>query len=534
MSGRADWRSGGRLVVLAVFFASNTPNRLPAQSRRWRPEDRTVITDFSVVDAVAASPWMVFAATRHGLLIYDRRSRSWQPPVTALDGYPASRVRVALADPVGRAVWLGTDEGWARYDGDVRRWDRGPMPGGVSWMMLNGADPGGGVFLRSAAGWSFLPRGGLIPLSNTPLPPLQHRVVPLDVRTALNTAPMAEAQRALILADPRLRSYQFTSAARTEDDNSLFFGTNGLGLIRLDPTMAEWEPLTFSLLATGADALARGADGVWAVSGASAGGRSGATWLPTDLSSTTSIEPPPGNDLGAARVRRALVAGRNLWLATDAGVVKMDPGTGRTRRFTLGDGLPSEDVRALAPAPDGVWIGTTRGLAVITAGDQVVRVGNTAQAVLSLLAVQEMLWVGTAAGLGALAPGAQEPVVPPSIAAEPALRGPILALARTGDTVVAILDDQIAWRDPQTDRWTLERLRAPLGRIGGAASDAGGIWLGGSIGLAWYNLGRKRFQVLTIPGDLPGPVRDVAVAAPWVWVATDSGVVRLRRDEVTR
>src|SRR5262249_31169085 len=255
------------------------------QSRSWRPDERAVISDFTVVDAVAASPWIVYAATRHGLLLYDRRARTWQLPITSIDGYPANRVRLALADPAGNAVWLGTEDGWARYDADIKHWDRGSVPGGVSEMMLDAADAGSGVFLRSAAGWTFLPRGALSPMPGTPLPPPDRRVQQLDVRTALSTAPMADAQRALILTDPRLRSYQFTSAARTADENSLYLGTNGLGLVRLDPTMGDWEPLGFSLLAPGAQALALGSDGVWAVSGAGSGGRSGISWLPGDLSS---------------------------------------------------------------------------------------------------------------------------------------------------------------------------------------------------------------------------------------------------------
>lgn len=520
------WNVGRFLLLL-----SNIPAfQLSSQSRFWRPEDRVVVSDFSVVDAVAASPWVVYVATRHGLLLFDRRSRAWQLPVTSLDGYPTARVRTALADPAGTAVWLGTDDGWARYDADLRRWDRGAAPGGVSGLMQDAADAGGGVFLRSAAGWVFLPRGALIPVPGTPLPPPERRVQPLDVRTALATAPMAEAQRALVLTDPQLRSYQFTAAARTPEANDLFFGTNGMGLVRLDPTMGQWEPLSYSLLGAGADALAPGADGVWAVSAEHWNGRSGMTWLPEDLSSTTLLEPPPGNGFGAAAVRRALSVGRAVWLATAAGVFRVDAGTGRTRRFTLGDGLPSEDVRALAPAPDGVWVGTMHGLAVITNDDAIVRMDTVALPVLSLLAVRETLWVGTAAGLGVLAPGAREPVLPPSVLAEPGLRNPIVALARSGDTLIAVLEDQVAWLDPVRDRWTLERPRAALGHINAAAGDAGGVWIGGAIGLAWWRVATGEFRGLSIPGDLPAPVRDLAVAGPWLWVATDSGVVRLRRE----
>src|SRR5437870_787062 len=100
---------GAWLYAMAVLLSAYPAIRLSAQSRSWRPEDRVLISDFSIVDAVAASPWIVFAATRHGLLLYDRRGRTWQPPVTSLDGYPAARVRVALADPIGNSVWLGTD-----------------------------------------------------------------------------------------------------------------------------------------------------------------------------------------------------------------------------------------------------------------------------------------------------------------------------------------------------------------------------------------------------------------------------------------
>jgi hypothetical protein len=212
----------------------------------------------------------------------------------------------------------------------------------------------------------------------------------------------------------------------------------------------------------------------------------------------------------------------------------MDPASGRTRRFTLEDGLPSEDVGALAPAPDGVWIGTGRGLAVITS-DRVVRVGTFAQPVTSLLAVGDTLWVGSTAGLGALLPGGAEPVILPEVHAEPALNAPVVALTRTGDTLVVVLEDQVAWRDPATAHWAVERPRATLGTLRAASSDAGGggVWLAGAIGVAWWDIAHATYRRLDVPGDLPGPVRDIAAAVPWVWVATDSGAVRLSREAVT-
>ena len=47
--------------------------------------------------------------------------------------------------------------------------------------------------------------------------------------------------------------------------------------------------------------------------------------------------------------------------------------------------------------------------------------------------------------------------------------------------------------------------------------------------LAFWELPRGTFRTLQIPGDLPAPVRDLAVSGRYLWVATDSGLVRLDR-----
>jgi ligand-binding sensor domain-containing protein len=523
------------VTITATVLALLTPlHPTVCQSARWRPEDRVLISDFSYVEAVAVSPFTVFAATTRGLTIYDRQARTWRLPVTSLDGYPAARVRVALADGVDNAVWLGTTDGWARYDATVRTWEQGFVPGGVVNLMFDARDPASGIFVQGAIGWGFLPRGALVPVQDRPLPPPGQRVEPLDPRAALNQAPMADALRALILTDPRLRSYRFTAAARSPDRSELFLGSDGMGLIRLDPMTGEWSRLTFGLLATRAGAVATapgggGAGGAWVASAGRVGERRGLTWVAADLSADTAIEGAGTLGFPCVEGRRLIASGRSLWLACERGVVRIDAGGSRIKLFELDNPL------ALAPAPDGVWVGTARGLFVVTSDEKVVPIGPLRQPVLSLVAVRESLWVGTSGGgLGLVVPGTTEVIVPPDVADQPALRAPIVALALVRDTLAAVTSDQFAWRDPATRRWTLQRARADLGRVTALAGDAGGVWIGGTNGLTFWDIPHATFRTLAVPLDLPSAVRDVAVDRSYVWVATDSGLVRLARDAALR
>jgi len=505
------------------------PDRLTAQSL-WRPDERVLISDFSYVRAIAASPTLVFAATTHGLTIYDRLARAWQLPVTVLDGYPIAPVRAALADLVGNAVWLGTDQGWARYDADVRRWDAGYAAGGVSNLMLDAADPASGVYLLTGTGWSFLPRGMLTPIAGQPLPAPGRRLVPLTPEAALQMAPTADALRAFLLTDARLRTVQFTCATRTPDRSDLFFGTSGMGVARFDATTTEREPLPFGLLAPAAGAVALGTNGVWVASLSRVGERSGLTWVADDLTAAHTYQGAGVAGFGCLEGRRLLADASFLWLACERGVLKIDVEGDRSRLFEARGVLP-DAVLSLAPASGGVWVGTARGLARVTPDDRVVTVGAFTHPVLSLLAVHDSLWVGTTAGLGLLRDGDDEVGVPPEIADQASLHAPILALAGVGAMLVAVTPDQFAWRDPASNRWTLVHARTDLGAITALAADPGdgGVWIAGTTGLAFWELPRGTFHVLRAPDDVPAAVHGVAVDSRYVWVATDGGLVRFTR-----
>lgn len=479
MTGR--WAVGLLLLLAACAVQSVRPSGRPAAF--WGPDNRVMISDFSEVEAVAASSWLVFAATTHGLLIYDRVSRRFRSPVTILDGYPGGRVRRAIADPSGNAVWLDLGGGYSRYDIDGRTWTFGSVPSTQANKTLT-------------------------------------------VEAALASAPLADAMRAAILTDPRLRTHQFTAAATTPDRPEVFFGTNGLGLVRVDRQTGEWEVLTYGLLApgVGAVALAPAGAGIWAATNARPGApRRGLTWVASDLSETRSTEGGRAV-LGFSFLysRRLLSAGNRLWLATEQGVLRIDPASFQSRLWDL------PDATCLAPARNGMWAGTRRGLSFISADDRVQEFGPTI-AITSLLAAGETLWVGTSAGLGQVLPGANAITTPTGLEDRPSLRVPVYALGALQDTIVMATERELLWRDPATRVWTARPLPLNLGIPTALAVDRdGALWVGGTHGLAQADIASALIHMHPVPLELPAAVRDLAADRDFLWVATDSGLVRIR------
>lgn len=447
----------------------------------FRPDDRIVVSDFSHVRAVAASSWLVFAATSHGLVIYDRLTRQFRPPVTALDGYPAGRVVGAVIDAAGNGVWLQLwgEAGYVHYDPDGRIWTRGNVPSG-------------------------------------------QRAGALTVEAALARAPLVDAMRAAILTDARLRRYQFTAAAASPDRPEIFFGTNGLGLIRVDRQTGEWDVLTYGLVAPGVGAVAPAPGGVWAAANARPAERRGLTWIADDLSATRIAE---GGSGGAApgfpfqSARRLLTVGRDLWLASEHGVLRIDPATWQFRLLDL------PDATSLARAPDGVWVGTTRGLWLVGADDRAIPMAPGGLSVTSLLAVRETLWVASSRGLLRLAPGRTD-------LETVALRVTIRALARLQDTIVMLTDRELAWSAGAAagSEWVSLPLPPALGTpLAMTTAPEGGLWIGGTQGLAHAVLApAPRLTAIPAPA-VPTAVRDLVVDGDYLWAATDSGLVRFDR-----
>ena len=116
-----------------------------------------------------------------------------------------------------------------------------------------------------------------------------------------------------------------------------------------------------------------------------------------------------------------IIEGRGgaLWFGTVAGLVRLDA-DGTLTRYTMEDGLPSDDVRAVLEDHEGfLWAGTTAGLvrlrfeepggAVVEALRFLEETPQRARFVEALFESSDgTLWVGSSAGLGEIRPGEED------------------------------------------------------------------------------------------------------------------------------
>jgi ligand-binding sensor domain-containing protein len=332
------------------------------------------------------------------------------------------------------------------------------------------------------------------------------------------------------LLDERLRRFRFTSAVAVPGVEEYYLGTDGMGLVFIDALVARIEPLPAGLLSPGAGAVLAVQDGVW-VGSDDQGPRSGLTFVSTDLQQYRYEEGPPGTGFRATVVRSLALRNGEIWAGTDQGIVRVAPEVA-TRRLQAVDGLPDDDVFALAGGPAGIWIATAHGVARVPADTvRVLPAEGPRIPALALAAAGDSAWVGYIDGLALAAPDGQVYQAPGSDTLMD-LREAIVAVTRLADTVVAATVDRLLWR-AGSGPWRVGRPLGEVAPIYALAGDTSGLWVGGRAGLAHVRLTAGAVAPFPVPRDVPAAVRGIAVTDDYVWLATEAGLVRFRRAALT-
>ncbi|WP_309671591.1 hypothetical protein [Gemmatimonas sp.] len=511
-----------------------------------RRDERQRIGSFSNVQAVAVSRRYVFAAGSSGIAIYDRTMNSWLPPLTRDDGLTDQQITVLAGDPVEDALWLGVPGGVIMYRPLTEQLQRTIVTGVPDLIAFDRAATGDAI-VRAGGEWTRISRVGIA----TPIvrPPLASALIlPRRLSDLYTQFPTLRTQPSLLLraqqSDRPLRNVQILSgAASPERASEVWLGTAGDGLFRLDPTFMQSTPLPYGLIEPGVGALALAADGVWAAGLGQSIDRGGLSFVGSDLQRFRWIDGTISVPLVGVRGLSLITRASRAWLGTDRGLVRVRlDGTQAMRVWGVLDGLPDERVLSVATRDDGAWAGTARGLVYVSDSSDTrnVRTRGVGVRLLDNMPVHALqftgdtLWIGTEAGVMAIASpnGSVGGVVSRPVGSDPALRRAVRALAWSDTVLLAATDDAVLRLAP---RGGVEPVRVDLldvrqvGRVTKVAIDERTMWLAGTDGVVVVSRRDGATRVLRVPGDLPGPVLDLAVNRDYMWFGTPQGLIRLRR-----
>lgn len=528
MRHRSTW------LLLTALLAP--PLHAQIGGRYWPPADRAVITSFVNIVAVAASADRVYAVGSGGVIGLDPRTRAIDGPYEPSDPSILGAATAALVDPLDNSLWIALLDGWAHFDPLSEFWERGSVPGPVTGIAFDQADIGSGLFIRTGPRWYNVPRGSLAALpAGAPHRPL----APPTVEDAIRANPSLLANSAQILLTNRLTTARYTSAAQGFGGMDWYIGTSGAGLLYLRNGDPLPERLTFGLPTAGATALFGAPGGVWVATWRSPQVDAALTFVASDLSRFITFQGVQGFGYSWTQARGLIGQDRSLWAATDAGAARVDAETGNAMLFDETRGLPDRRVLSLNTRRGRIVVGTAHGVARIDDSLRVERLApdfvNPALAV-AQSAAGDTVWVGTAFGLVILVPDDRSAETPSGLAAAPSLRVPVVGLAWKGDTLLALTQQRLAWRDPSTGGWSQgPPLDGFLGNLRVVRADPSGrgLWVGGARGAGLVpNLAGGVQRPLLVPGDVPAEVFDLTLDERYLWLATAGGLVRFRLDAI--
>lgn len=475
----------GMLLSGCASPGTRYPGNTPIPTFGLRPEDRVVLGDFSRVMAIGAGLDRVYIVYPEALGIWRPLEQRWEVPRRPVSRTSLRRVTTAAVDPLDQSLWLSGADGWIHYQLEADLWSRER------------------------------------PLTQLPRQPALSEV--------LRNEPGLEARTTDLLIGPWLSRGTFTAVARAVGNPGWYLGTSVNGAFFIDGITQIPQPLSLGLPGEVVGMLHSGAGGLWIATDRDESKPAALARLQPDLTLSEVLRGPAATGFPFGSIRDLAVDGTRLWLATDQGVMQL-AGNGVLEQWGSARGLPGQQALTIMRDRQRTLVGTMRGLVEIDAEGQLHRKDPGFQfPVYALFRNGDTTWLAT--GNGVFAEVEQEEILlaPMGESASLPLRVPFYGIGRIGDTLVAMSEERVFWRDPQSGSWSPGPLIGPaLGPLLKMDAGPGGAWVAGTRGVGVVRPGTGIQRQLLWPGDLPGEVTSVTADQDWLWVGTRAGLVRFR------
>lgn len=527
---RRTWRAAAGCVVIATGCGGGGRAEAGvAVPGLFRRDDVILIEAHNEIRAVSAGERLIFARTQSGVIAYDALFRTWLPPLAGLTAFVRAPT-VLAADPTEDAVWLGIPQGVAYWRPRVDYATTAPLSGVATDIFFDRRDPGVGAYVVAGGSvWRVTRTGSAQPIPAGAAPPASQRMRSPTAADVFRRFPGLETTLPLLTRDDDLRQWRVSAGTYGPAGGDVWLGTDGRGLLRVDPSFLRAEPLAFGLTESGVGALALAADGVWSGGLGDVRSRGSLVFVGNDLQRWRWLDGPGTQPLRGARVHAIDVRERDAWIATSRGLFRLRLDDHREiDHWHAGRGLPSDEVTDVVAAGAVVWVGTTAGVARIEDGGASAIGPRTT--VRALTASGDTLWLATTSGLLVVAPG--ENVARRLRIDDSRLGRGLRGIARTDSALIVATDDaQLIEIDLPSSTVRAPRA-APLAsllRVARVRADAETIWIAGEAGVVVIHRASGRSAVLAVGTALPAPATDVALHRGVAWIGTRLGLVRLRR-----
>ena len=505
--------------------------------RPWRSGDRVLITAFHRLGAVTSDLSRVYAASPHGIQVYDHTLSQWEIPIMLPPHFSGHDPPSALAyDGAGDLLWVGTRRGELFvYHLHLQRWDSyGAVAKGPVLQLVPAQRHGNVLYVQNPTGWVRVQKdvGSAERVLPGQLPPeARERSGSVGERIA-RADPFFHALSGTLSMDDRLRRWPITDFEPAHIPDQYWVATDGGSLLDLDVHSFTVQPMSFGLLTRGSGAVMDDGGKLW-FGGDGRGTRLGVSRSDTALQRWQHFE-ARYDAAPAGYVNDILPTSEAVWFAAEDGLFRFDRDTEGWWRAGQRDGLPGEEVLALAPTEEGVWAGTGNGLVAISDdGELLDGPFLTGVRVNRLVLAGDTLWLATTAGAFQLPasdtlPG--ELTRLPGTEEHPGLRGLVLDI-RPGQSEAFLLTDRALYRFDGAE-WVgpeEEALVNSFGRLHRMALADDQLWLAADRGvLRWDRLDGSWYEYHIGPDINEGPVTQILPAGDHVWVATPGGAMRLR------
>ena len=492
-----------------------------------------VIGSMLRIQAVASSFDRLFVVGGGQVMYQDQGRPGWQGPFDAPVDAEFLDARGSVVDPLDRSLWVITGSGWLRYDPTLDHWDRGFAGGQILEAGIDRGRPIDGIYLRLATGWMVATRGGGI-VTPAAEPPRPGQLIDIGTLTDLaRSNPQIGGLLTGTIMAPGLRPVRLNAAAPAADQSGWWLGTDGAGLLWLPfgSPIPERRPWGLPGLEVGGVFAVPG--GAWAVTDQTADGTAALVFVPEALDQFDWFfgDRVFGHPFRQVRVVRAVDS--LVWLGTDQGAMAFTRRGERVRSIDERDGLADRRILSIAARRGRIVLGTAAGIAEVTDSGAARLAPDFVAPALALAISGDTTWVGTTLGLFATLPGMASIRQAPGWETAELLSTPVTGLLWRGDTLVALTDRAVVWRDPATGRWTAgPDIGVRLGRTHAIADGRDGVWIAGALGLGFARLNGPIERMLATGDALPGEAWDVSIDGDRIWVATPNGLVRFRRQAV--